>query len=293
MSVRSRSNIEKAGKGKPVATAGKESPAFTLLETILSLALISLLMVGVTTGIALYAQYQGRGVIGVRDAKILAGTIADIRDDLRACYPSDQTSVPTAEAPRNPFETSLTPRNESKRQSNFNEKVLFFEQTDGEEIIHFVGRPEAMMFRRHGGNQRFAGEGFESDSAVQLVVWVSPSLERIRLPQTFSKQRMTECLVRTPTNRSGLWRAVRTLPSFPTTGLLRLSREDLIAQSDWLCNDRIAAASFRYFDSQQWLVEWDSHLRDGEIPAAVELTIVLATRPDRTDRVTIRLRDAG
>lgn len=256
---------------------------FTLLETILAISLITVLFVAILQTTSLYVQYRARSVDGNRLVKVLNGTVEDLRNDLRACYPGDQTEMLATKGP--PQDSAFQ---ESILGSQIGERFLSFENDANEQAIHFVGRPDAILLLRQGQNGRFGVSHYPQNQ--QQVLWLAPRLNSVRLPKSVSAGRPSEREFRAVDSGTGLKRTC-----FPVSGMGGIPQSPSAGRSGtqiWDTNQEVQRVEFRYFDGVKWLKEWNSHSRNEQIPLAVEVRLVLAISDARNFRVVIRLPGA-
>jgi hypothetical protein len=254
---------------------------FTLLEALLAISLTSVLMVAIMASTSLYVQYRSRAIEGNRSAKILKGTLEDLRNDLRACYQGEPKTVMTLNVPTN---TGVS-------EQVITERLLNFSSNETERAIHFVGRPNAMLLLREGQNARLVGVGQDYASDHRQIAWVAPSVRSVRLPRSRLNDRVTQHDFRVPDDQDALHRAevvVDAAGAFPSATQRRNSDAE-----QWSTNEYISRMELRYFDGTQWNADWDSHLQNETVPLAVELTLALKSNPTRSLRFVIRLPGAN
>ncbi|TWT94210.1 hypothetical protein [Neorhodopirellula pilleata] len=254
-----------------VARTVRVHPGFTMMEALLSMSLISLLMVAILASTTLYVQYRSRSIHGNRAAVVLRGTLDDIQNDLRSCLPALatwHTSSPIA------GELNVT----TVSDNSIGERVLQDDRSEEASPVHFVGRRDALLLLRAGLNPRFPSEHDvkqEQSPRGSQVLWLSPSRSEINLPVSRYGGRVVTKRFRTNESTPGLCRA--TLSHRDDSGPI------------WDVNSEVVAIQFRFFDGNDWLAMWDSHLRNESLPVAVELTVAFREDPSNACRIVTYL----
>lgn len=254
---------------------------FTLLETLLALSLLTTLMVTIVASIGLYAQYRQRGIEGVREAKVMLGTVEDLQNDLNACFAlADATRVPAIDSDATSPSTSFA-----------KEYFLTFSDTQLRPI-QFVGRSNAILLLRQGVNPRFEWTDRHPLVSESQILWLATRTQSIRLPYALDQQRPIERVYQVPNEvipaSEGLHRywspVVHQLMSQDTS--IRGTNKPMPI---WDKNTEIQQIKFRYFDGTDWRPVWDSHLQENRLPVAVEVELVLVSSPQKETRLVLRL----
>lgn len=264
---------------------------FTLLETLLAISLMLLIIVSIVATTSLYAQYRNRGIEGARHSKIQLGTIADLQDDLHACYSLEEFPDTLSD------ELNVKKDNSNPIESNVaTERVLSFEEANAKPI-RFIGRPNAILLLRQGSNRRFEYIDSDPTSSQYQVLWLAPKTTTIRLPHAKEDIRIAEKEFKAPRegnpNEQGqkaaaFFRYSISSPDFQLSKTPRLDSRNSM-ENGWERNDEIKEVRFRFFDGTQWQNEWNSHLQNNRAPAAVEVRLSLVARPDQTQRLVFRM----
>ncbi len=245
--------------------------AFTLLETLLALAISSFMLVVVFSLVASTARFHVQGNDQVLASQQLLGLVQDFRSDCIAMQRFWQTNSAKVEpgSSRAGTDDSLI----ESELGRFSALQLRPDQLRSESIA-LVGADDWLMLTLVESNPRFTSESL----APQHVVWTNGSNAVRKIPMRH--QRSTLIFGEVPTNdQYGLQRTV-----FVT------GNDRLVAQSQTLTAG-FARLSFRYLANSQWYNEWNSLDRKG-IPDGLEVRFF---RMDGNDPQvwTIHLQDGN
>lgn len=261
----------------------------TLLETLLALALTTLLMVTIVASTTLYAQYRFRGIEGARHAQVLWGTFSDLQNDLQACYGAAHDELPQLTAAQGQEAASQETASFSTNSNMAQERVLAF-STSQPQPVRFIGRENAILLLHQGTNPRFAWNEFHPTTDESHVLWLAPQTRAIRLPYALEERREVEREFALPGELAGkvpaLWRGV--MPVVDP----RISRESWPGYqaslgTSWDKNPAIHQLQFRYFDGDSWRREWDSHRQENRLPLAVEVQLTFVSSPKPPMRLVL------
>lgn len=231
-------------------THAKARRAFSLLEVLLAIAILALILASMSVAISLLAKFRQRGMQNSEHAFVLLGICEDLASDLRAIASSPQEN-PTP---------STSSSEESWNLEVANERVLDFEANSASQWIDFVGRPNAIQFREAHANPRFDPSPAYREIPA-LVLWMAPETREVRLPASQSGTSVQETT----------WRSRH--PTSLRRLIIERDRQDTPRETPL---SDVVKLRFRFFDGLRWNDTWNSHLQNGQLPQAVEISLTLA-----------------
>lgn len=268
----------KASAGPRITTTAYR-PAFTLLETLVALALLGMIMASVGASIDLYWKYRTLSRERISAAQILRGVMEDLNCDLRSgAAPQANPSASRLEVPDflqsgrgstgnrppgNGPAAALPPGLE--RTLRVQEQQLNLTDS-GTTPLHFAGSATWMALLTYSDNPRFATNRATYNRAEpRHVVWWWNDGSSVRVPLTQKGRQISVSDLTAPDQPHGLVRVVKPFADNPTN-----ARQ----QATGLVSDKVSAVQFRYFDGFHWHTEWNS-ATSFSIPRAVEVSLTL------------------
>jgi type II secretory pathway component PulJ len=229
---------------------------FTLIETILALALSSFLLVVIFSLVESTVRYHTLGQEQVLASERLLGVLQDLRFDIRA------VSVDPA------WNREKQPSNEKDEPDagigKLNEQLQLKDLIAYAEPITLVGSSDWMLLSLKIANPRMKSN-VDSQYAHHQVVWTLGD-KRLAIP-THDDRGRKRTMQLEPLQPVGLWRI-----ELPTTGTNpAASNKTLVAKASGL--------RLRYSDGANWKAQWDSATQKA-LPGAVEVTLT-------TDQTTV------
>ncbi len=223
--------------------------AFTLLETILALALSSFLLVVVFSLVDTTARYHVSGNDQILASERLLGLLQDMRFDLRALHDNPAWHRDDRAPVVDEVELEI---------ARLTQQFQLKELVAAAEPITFVGDRQWMVISLLSPNPRMGTDKVYPQP--QQVVWMTGSQEQTVVPTHDDNGRVLTTKI--PSLSSGvLWRVE--LDGLPTSsGRLRPTR---VAD--------INSCELRYFDGQRWHASWNSTNRKA-LPRAIEVNLL-------------------
>ena len=272
---RTRSRRERA-KPAPLRIAHSLRRGFTLIETLLALALCGLLMSAVFSAIYLQERTRAAGERQVAKALFTWGIVEDVTSDLRSATGSLSTGVGAVPLPTNSLGAINSFRGPAigEKMLDVRERLLDINLPPRVEPIGLIGEPNVLVVQTSGANSRFSDHStvrvpasnqpvsrlvayFVHDGRPQMV-----ALGRQNgIPQLTSWQ--------TSAKTRGLVRIERTPWFF---GGQRWSSQTLQDEPLHLISPQVRAIRFRYLDGRDWKERWDS-VAQHTLPTAVEVSL--------------------
>ena len=246
--------------------------AFTLMETMVALALLGMIMMSVGTSITLYWKYRTLSRDRVASAQILRGLLDDLTSDLRSVsVPIVVSSGRQTELPEN-VQTAIAAGAAAaglEKTLRVQEQHLNLGST-ADSPIALVGTNHSLSILTEYDNPRFESS---SDLPAALpekhVIWWMNSGSPLRVSLSHSGPRLSSTTVAAEDKARGLVRLVQPFP------------HNSAAESQaTLVSSRVSSVAFRYYDGSQWVTDWNSWQRFG-LPVALEVTVILQP-PDNT-----------
>ncbi len=258
--------------------------AFTLLETLLALSLTVLLICASTATLTLYGQYRIRGLEGMRQSKVIHGTLADLQSDLKACYSSYDPALITVDTGR---DTSLTSPSSTVGEEQF---LAFSAQQ--KHPIRLVGRSNAILLTRQSVNARFYWSEQNPIAKEYQILWLAPNTQSIRLPACIERFQAFEQDFRVPKDLNPKSPALFRCSIPLTDSWKRPSGSYTSSNSDapsWEKNEEVHQLEFRYFDGTYWQTEWNSHQQNNRLPSAIEVRVSFVGSTEQLMRFVIEV----
>lgn len=251
--------------------------AFTLMETMVALALLGMIMMSVGTSITLYWKYRTLSRDRVVSAQILRGLLDDLTSDLRSVsapilIPSGgETELP--EDLRAAIAAGAAPAG-LERILRVQEQQLNLGGA-ADRPIALAGTNHSLAILTEHDSPRFEAAA-DSDVAFpeRHVVWWVNSGSPLRVSLSHSGSRLSSTPVTAGDLAHGLVRLVHPFP-----------QDSSLKSQPVLVSHRVASIAFRYFDGNQWVTEWNSWQQFG-LPRAVEVTVTLQP-PDNARRAIV------
>jgi prepilin-type N-terminal cleavage/methylation domain-containing protein len=268
----------KASAKTRISTAAYR-PAFTLLETLVALALLGMIMASVSASIDLYWKYRTISRDRISAAQILRGVMEDLTCDLRSgAAPQANASASRLEVPdvlsSGPGATGNRPQGSGpsvalppglERTLRVQEQQLNLSDS-GTTPLHFAGSANWIALLTHSDNPRFATNRATYNRAEpRHVVWWWNDGSSVRVPLTQKGRQISISDLSAPDQPHGLVRVVKPFADNQTSEKQKTTV---------LVSDKVSAVRFRYFDGFHWHAEWNS-ATSFSIPRAVEVSLTL------------------
>jgi prepilin-type N-terminal cleavage/methylation domain-containing protein len=265
----------------PECRAGRHRrSAFTLMETMVALALLGMIMMSVGTSLTLYWKYRTLSRDRVISAQILRGLLDDLTSDLRSVSASNAISSGNhMEIPENvqaALATGAAPAG-LERTLRVQEQQLNLGSMQDSPIA-LVGTSQSLSILTEHDNPRFdaTSEG-PSTFPERHVVWWMNSGSPVRISLSHAGPQISSTTVTAGDQPHGL---VRLVQPFPQDSSLK-TRPVLVSR-------HVSSIAFRYYDGSQWVTDWNSWQRSG-LPAAVEVTLTMKSPDNGSDTFVIEI----
>jgi len=276
----------------------KEQPlGFTLLETLVALALLSMIMASMGASINLYWKYRTLSRARVTSSQLMRGLIEDLTSDLRSTVAIsvppllDDQNQPGQSSSSRPLPNEVNTAIASgmapagmEQQLRVQEQHLNLQRNDVGQPVHFIGTRTSLAFLSEQESPRFfQTREYHARRQHHIAWWVNEG-RPLRLPLSQAGPRKIQESLEATGLPAGLVRVTKTFgtstaDSKATSGLGTLLSED------------VESLAFRYFDGEQWLHEWDSSQRFA-IPEAVEIRVMLKQQPNERSAFVVWIPQA-
>jgi prepilin-type N-terminal cleavage/methylation domain-containing protein len=254
--------------------------AFTLMETLAALAILGLVVSSLSASLHLYWKYRSVSRSQITIAQLQRGIIDDLTSDLRMTL-QDPVAVRAASMVAAARSESFTENPGSERFLNVTEQVLELPTDLRNQPVHFVGTSQSLALLHDQTNPRFdpARSNYRSAGLSHIVWWVNRE-GSIRLPLFHSGPQLITVAVNALENRRGLVRKVRK----DSGG----SASSTSGEDEWLVAADVTRLRLRYFDGENWRIEWNSFQQQA-LPLAVEVLIMINGETEKGTPVVIWL----
>ena len=239
--------------------------AFTLMETLVALALLGMIIGSVSSSLNLYWKYRSSSQQRITSAHVLRGLMEDLVTDLRSAMPVPASTTSNIAPPSNEMLKQLGSSGaQMERTLLVQERLLNLSNNNEKQPIHFVGTPTSLSLLTQHANSRF--DNVHTSTTVdqrQHIIWWWNEQGALTIPIAYSGPRQISASLNATDVEKGLVRSDR--PFQHDNGNANVMPTTLISNS-------ISSVSFRYLDGSKWRTEWNS-IEMLSIPKAVEVTI--------------------
>ena len=258
--------------------------AFTLMETLAALAILGLVVSSLSASLHLYWKYRSLSRSQITVAQLRRGIIDDLTSDLRMTL-QDPVAIRAASMVAAARAESVTGDAGSERFLNVTEQVLELPTDLRNQPVHFVGTSQSLALLHDQTNPRFnpARSSYRTAGSSHIVWWVNRE-GSIRLPLFHSGPQLITVAVNASKDRRGLVRKVR-----KESGGSASTTSD---EDEWLVTADVASLRLRYFDGENWRLEWNSFQQQA-LPVAVEVLITINGGHEQGTPVVIWLPQAS
>lgn len=254
----------------------------TLLETLITLALSSFILAGISGAVRQFWIYRS----AAQTNALLAETRRGIGEDLAVDLRSARQPLERREAPEVINRTAL-PLTEGdgaeirERVLDLSESRLNLERAVGSHPVSLVGDRDWLALLLRGGSFRFP-DAAESESGLSHIVWWNG--RPIRPVLSLNGLRQVPVGLGGESIQRGLYRASVPFHPFTNPGAFEGVRVHQVSRS-------VERLSFRYLDGGSWTSRWNSEERQ-RLPVAVECEFAVAGGAD-AETLVIRLPAGG
>lgn len=255
---------------------------FTLLETIIVLALCGVLIAAMSGATHMYWKYRLITQEQVHSAHLLRGIVEDLTLDLRGTLSlprSTSQSFVQSEPTRNLVTTSA----HGPGIESFGREIMLNLLPDPMGTpVHLVGTRRTLAILSESANYRFST--MDADVGLghrQHVIWWVSDGTSLRLPLILKGDNPQYTTLSASGFPHGLVRATSAI----STPEHQASSDSTAPR---LVSDRVSAITFQYFDGELWHSEWNSDVRNG-IPSLVEITVTLSDDPDQPETFAVSI----
>lgn len=254
---------------------------FTLMETLLALALLGVVMGSIAGSLDLYWRYRRLSNERLTESQLLRGILEDLTSDVRAStVPTFVLQVPVDDS-RSSTQSSKLPETQKRAETSFHEQFLSIHHSE-ETPVHFVGTKSCLAILTDHQNSRFSSPSATYTIAPpHHVVWCIHNGGSLRLPLTHHGPLLLQSTIAEGKLPTGLFRLVR----HPDTEHPSASSGPPNLQT---ISEHVSAITFRYFDGSRWVNEWNS-LIQFKLPRAVEVSIVMKRAGESPFRFVIEV----
>ena len=262
--------------------AGRRRFGLTLLETLITLALTSFILAGISGAVRQFWMYRS----AAQTNALLAETLRGIGEDLAVDLRSARQPIERREAPEVINRTAL-PLTEGdgaeirERVLDLSESRLNLERAVGSHPVSLVGERGWLALLLRGGSFRFPDVA-ESESGLSHIVWWDGRPIRPALSLNGARQVPVE--LGGESIQRGLYRASVPFHPFTNPGAFAGTRVHQVSRN-------VERLSFRYFDGGSWGSRWNSEERQ-RLPVAVECEFAVAG-DTAAETLVIRLPAGG
>lgn len=270
--------------------------AFTLLETIIAMTLMSLLLAIVWTMFSVYTKLETKGRRVVSEARLARAIDRQLRYDLLHIVAIDPSSIDDVEnSPDADRTTETSPKKDRTRPSD-SIHGYFYGTTNEISFVVSSGGPEseALPELRVISYQPRLGPSSNADNATGRMEAEAAEVSDLDSSPKYETdpQGMMDGMDRHDRSWSSYWENSRinesNSPLLSTNRPITLDDDDLIqlgsaARGDedddqrlWVGEDKVdeipelKRVRFRYFDGTKWQEAWDSE-SEGRLPIALEI----------------------
>ncbi len=261
---------------------------FTLMETLVAVALLGMIMASVGASIDLYWRYRTLSRDRVASSQILRGIMEDMTCDLRMATMPDMFTISSRAQSLGKFQspgeiqsipgTAAVPIH-AERTLRVEEQLLDLRNPQGDPV-HFVGTNTSLAVLTHYDSPRFQASDAYSTIRQRHVVWWKNDGSSVRLPLAHKGPQLLPSTLAASGQPNGL---VRLIKPFAAQNSSRSEQQEVI-----LISPNVTSIQLRYYDGSEWVSEWNSSLRIA-LPHAVEVSLMMAEQPDRTETSVIWL----
>ncbi len=249
---------------------------FTLIETLLALALCVLLMSAVFSAIYLQERTRAAGERQVAKALFTWGIVEDFTSDLRSATGSLNVAVRPVPPPANSLGAINSVRGPAigEKMLDVRERILNINLPPRVEPIGLIGESDVLVVQTSGANARF------SDRSTAAAPAANQPVSRLVAYFVHDGQPRRMALGR----QNGIPQFASWQTSAKTKGLVRIERTPwFFGGQQWsaqtsqddplhLISPQVRAIRFRYLDGLDWKDRWDS-VAQHALPTAVEVTL--------------------
>ncbi|MCA9036999.1 MAG: prepilin-type N-terminal cleavage/methylation domain-containing protein [Planctomycetaceae bacterium] len=262
---------------KPATLSGRCDPdrnlhlaprkAFTLLETIIAIGLVSLLMAGIYSAMQIYYRLQVDSHDDIERVQIARVLLRQITRDIQSVVFEEQDSISEEESLDESEEATVVDL-ESSMTSYTN--GLVGTETD---LLLYINRPDREL--NYVSSQELVS--FSDRSSDLMIV-------RYFIAQSgmggISSQIADQYSTGNSSDPVGLVRMAGDLYGLSTA--IQEGDENGQISAAKLLAPEASAIRFQYFDGLTWQTEWDSNQLNS-MPIAIEITLTLITANDQDD----------
>ena len=264
----------------PRIQSAQNRKGFTLLETLLALALATVVLSASYTAVDSYWATRRASEQRVAVAQMSRGLVEDLSSDLRLTV-RDYSA-------KDEFENLLAQHVDEQdteaefSSSQFQERILNLGISSEIDPVHFFGRSDVLLILCDGESPRFYTA--QGDRRLRYVIWSNNATDEFRIPVGGSQSRPIMVVVPAVSKQFGLFR--RSVAVEDVAG----GHSSLGVWSAVPVSGNVSQLSFNYSDGRQWYTAWDSR-KTASLPAAVKVTFFV----DGVRQVdsTIRLPQSG
>ena len=258
---------------------------FTLLETLLSLALCSVLVLAISSTIQLYWNYRVRSESKMSSATLLRAVTDDLRCDLRAAI-RQPPAIPEPFLDTEDTDSVDETAEQLITEADFREKLLQFDLISTVNPVHFAGGPDWLLVLTGSDSPRFPTAG--SSHRFRHILWYYNEGRPLQVPVAGTVEKPHFASVDLSGAAEGLVRVM--LPVTESTA--SMSHTGSSDKHGSMPDCRIEALQLAYFDGTAWRSSWPRE-RWQVLPAAVRVTCRIADESKAEPPMTILLSQAS
>jgi len=256
--------------------ARRRCDAFTLLETIIAMSLLSLLMLVVWSIFSIYTKLESKGVARSAELTLLRSLHHQMRDDLIQLVPIDPKAAPMLSVASDDPSIAEAPLTSGYFVGGLHDlhfAILEYPTSLSGPTIRIVSYQEARVESEDSKMMDDSQEGSDPSS-------FSPGMQRrVESWREYSEKQIDvqEIFLGTPLDQ---------IPVLDEDDFMRIGMDDrneMEADEQAMLQRRrrppledpipeIRRMRFRYYDGQAWRGDWDSTL-SGRLPVAIEVSL--------------------